>query len=122
MHEFAIVQALVEELQGRIAPQDQVQEIRLERASAFSEDSLRELFAALSKGTALENASLTVETVARHVVCACGYDQVVTPDDLVGHMFVCPACGQVSEVPHADDLKVLDVTVHQEVRGRPIHD
>src|SRR5579859_6980082 len=116
MHEFAIVQSLLDELQQRVAPGDQVQAIRLQCSSDFSQDSLRELFAALSKGTALENALLTVEIASRIMVCPCGHRQVITPDDLVGHIFVCPFCGQVNEVSHGDDLRVIEMTVKEKVR------
>jgi Fe2+ or Zn2+ uptake regulation protein len=41
--------------------------------------------------------------------CLCGYEQVITSDDLEGHMFICPQCGNVHEVDEAHDLELIEV-------------
>ena len=41
--------------------------------------------------------------------CGCGHRQLITADDLIGHLFVCPSCGAAREIEHTDDLVVLAV-------------
>jgi Zn finger protein HypA/HybF involved in hydrogenase expression len=113
MHEFAATQSLVQATLDQLKQRGvkKVLALRLRRGSAFSEDALRTSYAALSAGTILEQAELSVETVDFAFHCACGHKQIITSDDLVGHMFVCPECGIVREVDEAHDLEVVEVTV-----------
>jgi Zn finger protein HypA/HybF involved in hydrogenase expression len=113
VHEFAIVQSMVQELVSRLEGKgiERVSEVRFRCGSAFSEDALRQSFLAASSGTIAENATLIIDTVNTTFNCACGYTQVVTSDDLIGHMFVCPTCGAVTEVEEAHDVELVEVTV-----------
>ncbi len=115
MHEFGIVQALVHQLLARLDQQqiEGVEAIRFRRGSAFSEAVLRQAFVAVSTGTILEGAELSIETVNLDYRCGCGHRQVITSDDLIGHMFVCPSCGAIKEIDEAHDLELIDVTVRQ---------
>ncbi len=114
MHEYALVQsfvqAMLEQLEGKVK---HVETVRFRRGSAFSEDALRQAFLALSAGTVLEGAELAIETVNLDFHCGCGHQQVITSDDLIGHMFVCPTCGIVKEIDEAHDLELIDVTVQR---------
>jgi Zn finger protein HypA/HybF involved in hydrogenase expression len=47
---------------------------------------------------AFEGARLRLETVPAHIRCACGFQGPVAPDDIAGHMGICPGCGRVSEL------------------------
>src|SRR5215467_6158234 len=100
MHEFSVVQLLVDELRSRLECErvERVIVVRVRRASAFSEAALRQSFEALIKGSILEGSGLEIETVETWCSCPCGHRQVVTSEDLHGHMFVCPTCGRVHEV------------------------
>jgi Zn finger protein HypA/HybF involved in hydrogenase expression len=113
MHEFAIVQSMVQELISRLEGKgiERVTEVRFRRGSAFSDDALRQSFLAASSGTILEDSTLIIDTVNTTFHCACGYTQVITSDDLIGHMFVCPTCGAVTEIEEAHDVEVVEVTV-----------
>jgi Zn finger protein HypA/HybF involved in hydrogenase expression len=112
MHEFGIVEGIVKGLLPQLAAQgvERVSEVHFRRGSAFSEDALRQAFAATAAGTPLEQARLKIDTVNLDYVCPCGYRQVITSDDLEGHMFICPECGAVHEVDEAHDLELVSVT------------
>jgi Zn finger protein HypA/HybF involved in hydrogenase expression len=112
MHEHSVVQAMIDHLCVDLARHRarNVHVVRVRRSSAFSETALRQSFALLSAGTLIEGARLEVETVSRIHHCACGREQVVTSDDLVGHMFTCPGCGELCEIDEHHDLELLDVT------------
>ena len=123
MHEFAIVESMVNQTLTLLpdAEAGEVTSVRFRRGSTFSEDALRQSFEALTKGTALENALLIIETVDLQFHCTCGHQQVVTSDDLIGHMFVCPSCGAVTEIDEAHDLELVEVLVDKpEVSGTGI--
>ena len=111
MHEFGIVEGIV----NNVLPQldtsrvQKVTEVHFRRGSAFSEDALRQAYAATTAGTVLENATLLIDTVNLHYTCKCGYQQIITCDDLEGHMFVCPLCGDIHEVDEAHDLELVEI-------------
>ena len=111
MHEFDVVKSLIDELLPKLQEQGvkKVTEVRFRRGSTFSEEALIQAFSALSKGTLLEGAKVEVEVTLTKFRCPCGHEQVITADDLVGHMFVCPKCGQPQEVDEAHDLELLEV-------------
>ena len=118
MHEYAIVDAAITGLLRQLAAEGSpgVAAVRFRRGSAFSEEALRQAFEMLSAETLLEGAELRIETVNLEWACACGHRQVITSDDLQGHMFVCPDCGAVREVDEAHDLELLSV----ELRDDPL--
>jgi Zn finger protein HypA/HybF involved in hydrogenase expression len=111
MHEFGIVEGLVNNVlpQLKISNVRRVTRVHLRRGSAFSEDALRQAYAATTAGTVLENARLIIDTVNLDYTCTCGYQQVITSDDLEGHMFICPLCGDVHEVDEAHDLELVEI-------------
>ncbi|MFZ4813332.1 MAG: hydrogenase maturation nickel metallochaperone HypA [Phototrophicaceae bacterium] len=111
MHEFGIVEDII----TRVIPQlhsanvTQVTRIHFRRGSAFSEDALRQAYAATTQGTPLAGAELLIDTVNLDYTCVCGHAQVITSDDLEGHMFICPQCGNVHEVHESHDLELIEV-------------
>ena len=115
MHEFAIVESLIQEtlvkLDQRGIKKGQVAELRFQRGSTFSDDALCQAYTMLSAGTLLEGADLIVETTNIEFKCRCGYKQVITSDDLIGHMFFCPSCAAVREVDEAHDLTLTEVVL-----------
>lgn len=116
MHEFGIVESIVTNVlpQLQAAGVNRVTEIRFRRGSAFSEHALRQAYEATTNGTPLEGAQVLIETVNLDYNCKCGYQQVITSDDLMGHMFLCPNCGAVHEVDEAHDLELLEVVAEIE--------
>jgi Zn finger protein HypA/HybF involved in hydrogenase expression len=111
MHEFGIVEGIVKKVLPQLdSPRVQrVAEVHFRRGSAFSEDALRQAYAATTVGTVLENAKLVIDTVNLNYTCKCGYKQVITCDDLEGHMFICPLCGDIHEVDEAHDLELVKI-------------
>lgn len=111
MHEYSIIQSLVEQTVKELEKQGvkKVALLRFRRGSAFSEEALHTAFTAAAAGTVLEGARLEIETVNLDYTCPCGHHQIVTSDDLHGHMFVCPKCGNVHEVEEAHDIELLEV-------------
>lgn len=122
MHEFAIVESVVRATLTLLANQGigrgEVATLHFRRGSTFSEDALRLTFEALSQGTILESADLIIDTVDITCRCACGYEQIVGSDDLIGHMFLCPACGTVQEAPGVHDLELIEILLTD--TGRPL--
>jgi len=111
MHEFGIVEGIVQNVLPQLDTQGvkQVARVHFRRGSAFNEDALIQAYRATTLGTPMEGAVLEIDTVNLDYVCACGYQQVITSDDLEGHMFICPVCGSVHEVDEAHDLELLEV-------------
>jgi hydrogenase nickel insertion protein HypA len=111
VHEFDVVKSLIDELLPKLQEQKvkRVTEIRFRRGSTFSEEALLQAFSVLSQGTPLEGADVKVEMVETRFKCQCGHEQTVTADDLIGHMFVCPQCGQAQEIDEAHDLELLEI-------------
>jgi len=115
MHEYAIVEGCVQQLLKELPQRGakKVHAVRFRRGSAFSEDALRMSFAALTKGTLLESAELRVETVSLDYECKCGHKQIITSDDVVAHMFLCPRCGATKEIDEVHDLELVDVEIEE---------
>jgi Zn finger protein HypA/HybF involved in hydrogenase expression len=113
MHEMAAVGDVLDAVVASVAEHQpcRVDVVRVRRGSSFSEDALLQGFEILTAGTALEGARLEVEVVNRFVECACGRSRVVTADDLLGHVWVCPICGHAEEIDEHADLELLDVTL-----------
>jgi hydrogenase nickel insertion protein HypA len=113
MHEFSVVQQLIEKLLEETKKRGgvRVKEIRLRRGSTFAEGPIQQAFEIMSENTPLQDAQLVVEEFSvEHVCDDCGYKQVLTPDDLIGHLYICPECGQSKEIDEAHGLELLEVT------------
>ena len=115
MHEYAAVEAMIADLSDHLAACGimRVAAVRVCRSSAFDDDALRQAFAMLSPGTPLEGAILGVTVENLDFACGCGHRQVITADDLIGHLFICPSCGAAREIKHSDDLLVLAVVAQE---------
>ena len=113
MHEFSAVQAIVEGLVGQLKRQNinHVSEIRIRRNSAFPEDVLAFAFETLVRGTPLQTARLVIDTVDLEHECVCGRKQRITMDNRTGHIYICPACGAISELGVTHDLEVIEVLI-----------
>jgi Zn finger protein HypA/HybF involved in hydrogenase expression len=119
MHEFGIVESILVGLLPELEKNEvrQVREVHFQRGSAFSEDALRQAFAACADGTVLQDASLVITTVNLDYTCPCGHRQIINSDDLEGHMFICPECGRIHEVSEAHDLELTGVVAETEKVG-----
>lgn len=114
MHEYSVVQQLVERLVAELKSRgvQQVKKVHLRRGSTFAEEPLRQAFQMLTENTPLQDAELVVEEFSVQHTCAnCGHSQVISDDDLLGHLFICPDCGAVHEIEEAHGLELVGVTV-----------
>jgi Zn finger protein HypA/HybF involved in hydrogenase expression len=116
MHEYSIVESIVSSMLDAIKKQDatKVVSVRFKRGSAFSEEAFHQAYQALTVGTVLEKAPVEIETINLDFNCACGHKQVITSDDLMGHMFVCPKCGATKEIDEAHDLELVELIAQKD--------
>ena len=113
MHEYSIVEELVEKLCRQLKEQGikRVEEIRLRRSTAFSGEALQQAYEMLVPDTPLENARLVIEEIiAEHTCPQCGLQETVTEEKLVGHMYICPQCGTPEPIDEAHGLELIEVT------------
>jgi Zn finger protein HypA/HybF involved in hydrogenase expression len=59
------------------------------------------------RATCLGRAKLELDQVPAQLKCACGFNGELGPDDVAGHISVCPRCGQVGEL--MSGLEVVSV-------------
>jgi Zn finger protein HypA/HybF involved in hydrogenase expression len=111
MHEYAAVEELVGALARQVRERGvgRVTRVHLRRNSAFDPAALAQAWAMTVPGTPLAGATVEVTVAELVFACACGHRQVVTSDDLIGHMVVCPACGRPDDVAGTHDLEVVEV-------------
>lgn len=116
MHEFGVTEVIINRFLKQLEHDrvSRVLKITFRRSSAFSEEVLRQTFSVLSAGTPLAGADLIIETAVLHLLCVCGHNCEVNSADLVGHMFICPACGAVREIAEAHDLELVEVIAETE--------
>ncbi|MHB9133711.1 MAG: hydrogenase/urease maturation nickel metallochaperone HypA [Armatimonadota bacterium] len=121
MHEYSIVEQLIEQLQHHLGHLGitRVEEIRLRKNSAFAEGPIHQAFAMLSPGTVLDGAHLCIEETLYKSTCpSCRQTHDVTTDDLLGHIFICPTCDTPQEIDEAHGLEILSITA--EAQAEPI--
>ncbi len=106
MHELSLAEELVEEC-CRLAGSRTVLAVDIRCAPAVDLPELEQGFHQLAVGSALEGAELRVEEVPAVLSCQCGFEGVLSADDLAGHLAVCPRCGQVHPAPGGIDIVTL---------------
>lgn len=109
MHEYSVMQQLVESLVDYLSRNEErrVEEVHLMRGSGFAEDPLLLAYEILTTETLLEGSKLIIEPIdLKHTCRYCWKPQEVEPYDLIGHLFVCPACGAPQPIEEAQCLEV----------------
>lgn len=111
MHEYASVESLVQSLLHEVQTkgQQRVQAVRVRRGATFSEEAVRQAFAALTLGTALEHAELKLEELVAPIQCGCGHRRSLNVTEQDGYPYLCPECGDLVEVIPGPDLELLEV-------------
>jgi hydrogenase nickel incorporation protein HypA/HybF len=111
MHDYHAIKALVERLSD--APEvelEGVTEVRIRAGAGFSPEALQQAYEALTPGTPLEGSRLAVEELRQEIGCsACGRRWVVSPEDIAGHLVVCPTCGALNPIEAATGLEVVEI-------------
>jgi Zn finger protein HypA/HybF involved in hydrogenase expression len=108
MHELSLASELIARCL-EVAAGRPVAAVRVRLAPGTDVDALRQGFGAAAADTAVEGARLDVEAASVALACPCGYEGELGPDDVAGHVAVCPACGTVSDV--SDTLELVSVHV-----------
>jgi Zn finger protein HypA/HybF involved in hydrogenase expression len=117
MHEYSIIQQLIEKLLAQAQSQGgrRVKQVHLRRGSTFSVGPLLQAFQMLTPNTPLQNAELVIDEFSTEHQCHnCGRSQAISSDDLIGHLFICPGCGFAEEIDEAHGLELVRVTFASE--------
>jgi Zn finger protein HypA/HybF involved in hydrogenase expression len=111
MHEYAAVAELVGVVTRQLAARgvERIAAVHLRRSSAFDPAALAQAWPVAAAGTPLAGAAVEVTVADLTFTCPCGERRVITADDLIGHMFVCPACGRAGDVDGTHDLEVTAI-------------
>lgn len=117
MHEYAAVEELVSLLTRQLTARgvERVAAVRLRRSSVFDPAALAQAWPMAAAGTPLAGAAVEVTVADLAFACGCGHRQIVTADDLIGHMIVCPACGRAGDVAGTHDLEVVEIIAADDV-------
>jgi hydrogenase nickel incorporation protein HypA/HybF len=112
MHDYHAVKALVERLTSE--PDDfeveRISEVRIRAGVAFSPEALQQAYEMLTRDTPLEGSRLVIEELSDEHGCPeCRTSWTLTPDDVAGHLLICPSCGAPSEIEGAASLAVVGV-------------
>lgn len=111
MHDYDAVEALVERLtsQPHDLEAEPISEVRIRAGVAFSPESLQQAYEMLTRDTPLEGSRLVIEELPDERECpACRTSWTLAPDDVAGHLLICPSCGVPSEI-QAAGLEVVGV-------------
>lgn len=104
-----MVSELVAECERRAGDRP-VEAVRVRVATTVSEDSVRLAFDALTQTGPLAGAVLETEPLAVTLRCGrCGFSGSLGHDDVVGHMKVCPECGDISAADNDAELELLEI-------------
>ena len=103
-----MVSELVAECERRAGDRP-VEAVRIRVATTVSEDSVRLAFDAMTRAGPLAGAVLETEPLAVTLVCTCGFSGSLGHDDVVGHMRVCPECGDISATEGTAELELLEI-------------
>lgn len=111
MHEFAIVQEIVAQLLAALETRSmaEVHKVHLRRGVHLQDDMVRQAYTLAVQGTPFEKAALVLEAAQVRVCCTCGYSKLLADEDLISHVYVCPACGVPQEIEGIDRLEVVHV-------------
>jgi hydrogenase nickel incorporation protein HypA/HybF len=113
VHDYHAAEALVERLTGELDGTElgRVAEVRIRASPVFSPEALQQAYEMLTRETPLQGSRLVVEGLPDERECpACGSSWLVSSDDLVGHLLVCPSCGALSGIEGGAGIEVVAVT------------
>ncbi len=115
MHEFTVMQQLVDQLLDRERLSGEpITEVRVRASSAFAEEPLEQAFEMLTQNTALQSTQLIIDRYKMEIVCPfCGLHQVVNADDLIGHIAICTSCGAPQEIDESHGLELISVNAKE---------
>ena len=110
MHDYHAVRALIEHLTAEGDLPEGILEVRVEASAEYSPEALVQAYEMLAEGTRLEGSRLVVaEADQRRQCLSCGASWTLTPDEVIGHLVVCPSCGAASLLGGTAGLRLVEV-------------
>ena len=120
MHDYHAVKALIDHLAADADLADGILEVRVEAGAEFSPEALVQAYEMLAPGSGLEGSRLVVAALAEDREClSCGSHWALTPDEVIGHLVVCPSCGAASPLGDANGLRLVEVKKRNQELPRP---
>jgi Zn finger protein HypA/HybF involved in hydrogenase expression len=114
VHDYHAVKALVARLARDPGLAEGIAEVRVRASPVFSPDALRQAYQMLTEDTPLSRSRLLVEELADGRECAlCGTAWVVSPDDVAGHLVICPSCGAPAALDTGAVIELLEIRSHR---------
>jgi Zn finger protein HypA/HybF involved in hydrogenase expression len=118
VHDYHAVSALVARLARDPGLAQAITEVRVRASPVFSPEALVQAYQMLTEDTPLRGSRLLVEELADRRQCAlCGTAWAVSPDDVAGHLVVCPSCGALDPLDVGAAIELLEIRSHP--LGRP---
>ena len=113
MHDYHAVSALVARLARDPSLTEGIADVRVRASPVFSPDALRQAYQMLTEDTPLSGSRLLVEELTDCRECAlCGTAWAVTPDDVAGHLVICPSCGAFAPLDAGAVIELLEIRSH----------
>ncbi len=110
MHDYHAMSALVTRLAADPSLAEGIAEVRVRASPVFSPDALRQAYQMLTEDTPLRGSHLLVEDRADRRECArCGTSWAVSPDDVAGHLVICPSCGAPAPLDAGAVIELLEI-------------
>jgi Zn finger protein HypA/HybF involved in hydrogenase expression len=110
VHDYHAVRALIEQLTAEPDLPEGILEVRVEASAEFSPEALVQAYEMLAPGTRLEGSRLVVTEQDQGREClSCGASWTLTPDEVIGHLVVCPSCGTASLLGGTAGLRLVEV-------------
>lgn len=113
MHDYHAVSTLVAHLTRDPGRAEGIAEVRVRASPVFSPEALRQTYQMLTEDTPLSGSRLLVEELVDHRECAkCGTAWTVSPDDVAGHLVICPSCGALAPLDARATIELLEIRSH----------
>ena len=114
MHDYHAVGALIAHLAADPSLEEGIAEVRVRASPVFSPEALRQAYQMLTEDTPLRGSRLLVEELADRRECVlCGTSWVVSPDDVAGHVVICPSCGALAPLGGGAAIELLEIRSHR---------
>jgi Zn finger protein HypA/HybF involved in hydrogenase expression len=113
VHDYHAVSALVARLARDPSLAEGIAEVRVRASPVFSPEALRQAYQMLTEDTPLRGSRLLIEELADRRECAqCGTAWAVSPDDVAGHLVICPSCGAPAPLDAGAAIELLEIRSH----------
>ncbi len=113
VHDYHAVSALIAHLARDPGRAEGLAEVCVRASPVFSPEALRQAYQMLTEDTPLSGSRLLVEELVDYRECAqCGTAWTVSPDDVAGHVVICPSCGALAPLDPGATIELLEIRGH----------